>query len=156
MRLFEIDKEIENLLVNAVDEDGVLNEEFESVLDALSMEKEQKVLNSAKLLKSWEAEIKAFKEAESNIRAKRVSVENKVKRLKEYVSNYAMGENYKDSEVTVSWRKSESVKVDGVDFPEQYLKTTVTTKNAEIKKALQMGEEFDGAKIVTNYNLQVK
>ena len=59
----------------------------------------------------------------------------------------------------ISYRKSDSVEVTDIDkLPEEYIKTKIE-KNPDkvaIKNAIKDGKEINGAKIVTNYNIQIK
>ena len=59
----------------------------------------------------------------------------------------------------ISYRKSDSVEVADVEMlPEEYVKTKIE-KNPDkvaIKNAIKGGKEIKGAKIVTNYNIQIK
>ena len=59
----------------------------------------------------------------------------------------------------ISYRKSESVEVNDVSLlPKEYRKEKieVSADKAELKKVLKSGKEINGAKLVTNINMQVK
>ena len=84
-KLYELStgyKNIEYLLENGED-----SEELAAVLNSLDAEIEDKAENIAKLIKNYEADIEAFKEEEKRIAERRRTLENDVKRLKEYLFN---------------------------------------------------------------------
>ena len=59
----------------------------------------------------------------------------------------------------ISYRKSESVEVNDVSLlPKEYRKEKieVSADKVELKKVLKSGKEINGAKLVTNINMQVK
>ena len=57
---------------------------------------------------------------------------------------------------TVSTRKSTQVIVEPEFYDDRFIKTTTSVDKAELKKALAAGEQIAGAKLQTNYNLQIK
>lgn len=154
MKLFEINNQIENLLSIAIDEDGVLKEEFEGELDQLNVDKKDKCLNIAKLIKSWDSDIKGFSDAISSMQSRKKTLENKKERLKKYLKDFAEGENYEDSQIKVSWSKSSSVEIFG-DVPESFKKLKYENDKTAIKEAIKHGAELSFARIVENKNLRI-
>lgn len=71
-----------------------------------------------------------------------------------------VGEKVESDFVTLGWRKSESVVVDGAPelLPEQYQRTKVICEadKTAIKAAIKGGEQVPGARIETRQNLQIK
>lgn len=57
---------------------------------------------------------------------------------------------------TISTRKSTQVITDGTFYDERFIRTTTSVDKAELKKALTAGEQIMGARLQTNYNLQIK
>ena len=110
MTLFELNKAIEDFDLIVDEETGeVLNIDE---LDALNLAKDEKIENVCLWIKNLEAEADAIKTEEKNLEARRKSKENKVKSLKGYVSYALGGKKFETPRVAVSYRKSESVKID--------------------------------------------
>lgn len=160
MNLFEIDAQIKHTIELYVDDDtGEISEECWNKLCDLDIEKEKKCLNIAKYYKSLCAEASAIKEAEKVLGIRRKGLEKKAENMKKYLSTFAKGEKYKDSEIVISWRKSESIRIEeGADIPPQYqtVKMAVEPNKKALKKALNEGEEIDGVTIDQNLNIQIK
>ena len=156
MTLYEIDKAI----LDCVDlETGEVLDT--AALDALQMEKREKIGNIAAYIKNLTAEAKALKEEADNLTARRTAAENKVKRLKDYLMQSLNGEKYKDSRVSVYYGKSaEAVKIaDEKEFIEwasssapEYLTYTPSINKTAVKEAIQSGLELSRATLeATNY-----
>lgn len=74
-------------------------------------------------------------------------------------ANLAEGEKLKTDEVSVSWRKSESViVVDAAFLPEQFqrVKTTIEADKKALKEALTAGAKIEGVSIETKNSLVIK
>lgn len=71
-----------------------------------------------------------------------------------------VGEKLETDFVTLSWRKSEAVVVDGAPelLPEKYqrVKITVDADKTAIKAAIKAGEIVPGARLEVRQNLQIK
>lgn len=71
-----------------------------------------------------------------------------------------VGEKMETDFVTLSWRKSEAVVVDGAPelLPEKYqrVKITVDADKTAIKAAIKAGEDVPGARLEMRQNLQIK
>lgn len=154
--LFEIDKAIEDFEFN-VDEDGeILNYDE---LDNLKMERNQKCENIALYYKNVSAEaemVKAEAKAMSE-RAKRL--ENKAESLKKYLAYALQGEKFSTPRVAVSYRKSESVKIDDdYAIPDKWCELSVLKKPNKqlIKDALKKGEHIAGAELIKKSNISIK
>ena len=60
---------------------------------------------------------------------------------------------------TFSLRKSESTDIESIEqIPQEFItvKQTIVPDKTAIKKAIKEGREVAGAKVITNYNLQIK
>ena len=160
MNIYEINQQIEEVSHNMIDYDtGEVLPHFEQLLEALEMDREQKVLNTAKLIKNLEAESKALKDAEKQMADRRKVVENKSKRIKDWIAGFVPEEKIKDEFVSISWRKSESVVIDdGVRLDSKYEveKITVNPDKVAIKKDLKKGIVIAGCRIVEKQNIQIK
>lgn len=159
MKLYEIKQEILELIN---DEELDIDDPQTTIrmLD-LKINREEKISNIARLIKSLKAEAEMIKtEAKKqNDRAK--SKENKAEWLRKYLSaNYIFESPFEDQYCKVSFRKSESVDVfKGVDeLPDIYVRTKITKEpdKTAIKEAIKAGEKIDFAVIVEKKNIQIK
>lgn len=109
MKIYEIDKEIDSLLTDAVDpETGELLFSPEK-LEELQMERDRKVENLALAVKNLAAEAKAIREEENALAARRKVLENRAKRAEEYLSFVLKGEKFQTPRVAVSYRTTQKV-----------------------------------------------
>ena len=147
-KLYELStgyKNIEYLLENGED-----NEELAAVLNTLDAEIEDKAENIAKLIKNYEADIEAFKTEEKRIAERRRTLENIVKRLKEYLfNNMKLTGKTKFKKGTFSFniaKNPPSVEITNVDIISSDYKvlTEVLDKKA-ILQDLKDGKDVQGA-----------
>lgn len=131
-------------------------------LDALTMERDQKIENIALWVKNLEADAKAYKEEKDSFAQKQKAAENKVKSLKEYLSRFLAGTTYKSTKVNIGFRKSESVDVFSLESLIEYgnadylkYKEPEADKTA-IKAALKSGANIPGCILVESNNIQIK
>lgn len=158
MNLYEIEQEI----MSCVDMESGEVIDFEK-LDALTMERDQKIENIALWVKNLEADAKAYKEEKDNFAQKQKSAENKAKSLKEYLSRFLDGTAYKSTKVNVSFRTSKAVDVFDIsalmtmDDCDNYLKYKEPEPDkTAIKNAIASGVNVPGCQIVENQNIQIK
>ena len=74
-------------------------------------------------------------------------------------ANLAEGEKLKTDDVSVSWRRSESVICgDAAFLPAKFqrVKTTIEADKKALKEALTAGEKIDGVTIEVKQNLVIK
>lgn len=163
MTLYEIDKNIENL-VNAVDPDTGEITVDNDALDALLMERDAKIENIACYIKNLVAEAKAIKEEETALSARRKTTEKKAERLKDYLTYALQGEKFQTAKCAVSFRKSSAVEVDDC-----FIEWAQTSGNEEllrykdpevnktaVKERLTGGEELEFARLVQNTSISIK
>lgn len=158
MNLYEIEKEI----MSCVDMETGEIIDCEK-LDALTMERDQKIENIALWVKNLEADAKAYKEEKDSFAQKQKTAENKAKSLKEYLSRFLAGTAYKSTKVNVSFRTSKAVDVFDIsalmtmDDCDNYLKYKEPEPDkTAIKDAIASGVDIPGCKIVENQNIQIK
>ena len=158
-KLYEIPKEIERVLDLYMDDDGNISEEGASLMDALDINMETKVLNTAKKIKSLLLEAEAVKSACDNLSKRKKSLENKAEALKKYIGYYAPNLEFSDAEIEVKWRKSYALpKEYDKDIVPDMFKTIVQDVKIDgiaLKKAIQKGE-FLGFALIENNNIQIK
>ena len=157
MTLYEIDKAIEDAILNAVDkETGELIGDL-SLLDELRIERDIKIENIGLYIKNLTSEAERIKEEERVLHERRKVKENKADRLKMYLSDALQGNKFETARVAMSFRKSTSVEIQDVDkLPEKFCKTKIEPDKTAIKTALRAGVEIAGAELVEKQNLQIK
>ena len=160
MNIYEIDAAILAL----VDENGEITDL--AALDALQMEREQKIENAILFVKNLKAEVEAFKNEESALAARRRQDERNIERLKGYLDYALAGEKFETPRCAISWRKSVSTKI-----TDESLLMTYAIRNhrddlliyaepkisvSAVKDALKAGEDIQGAELVENLNPIIK
>ena len=149
MRIYEIDKAIEELIANAVNpETGELILDNEA-LDALQMERDQKIENLALYVKDLTATAKAIREEE--------------KALQQYLTYALGGQKFSTARVACTFRRSETVEC-GPEFIEWAKKNDVSllrqkepeVNRTEIKDKLKAGMTIPYTALVEKQNLTIK
>lgn len=163
MKLWEIKDEIEKCFSETVDEETgeILSEVNLQYLEELQMAFDDKVDNICCLIKNMDAEVKAFKTEEANLKKRRMAKENASQRLKDYLKAILNGQKFESVRSKISYRASKSTEVDmdlflnneDADF---YVVTEIKPNKTAIKKALEDGKELIGAEIVENQSMIIK
>ena len=165
MTLYEIDHAIGEAFEEGVDPNTgeIINEEAWARLEALQMDREQKLENVALWVKDLNAEAAAIKTEEDALKRRRQSAEKKADSLKGYLASALGGsEKFKTARVAISWRRSETAELlDGVDpvsLPLEYqrVKVAVEPDKAKLKEALKSGKIIEGVELVERQNIQIK
>ena len=140
---------------------GESTEELEAVLNSIGGEIEDKAENIAKIIKNNEADIKAFKEEEKRIAERRRTLENDVKRLKEYLfNNMKLTGKTKFKKGTFSFniaKNPASVEITNVDIiSSDYKVLTETLDKKAILQDLKNGKDVQGAILKQGESLRIK
>ena len=163
MTIYQIDKEIEELIASSIDEEtGELLFDTDR-LEELQLARDEKVENLACLHKNLVAEAKAIKAEEEALAKRRKSVESEAERTKAYLEYVLNGENFKSARCAVGHRSSESVEVgDGfVDWAKKNSPDLLRVKEPEadktaIKSLLKSGSIIPFASLVKKTTIQIK
>lgn len=158
--LYQITQEIQEIAYQL--EEGELTTELENALVISQTELQEKAINYGYAIKSVEDDVTAISDEIKRLQAMKSSKQNAIDRMKEAIST-AMRvngiEKVTSPTLNLSFRKSESVEVDDVKFLiDKYVieKVTFSPDKTAIKKAIKSGENIKGARIIENYNLQIK
>lgn len=162
MTIYDIDQAIADLL--AVDEEtGEVTLLDAEAFEALQMERERKAENLALACKNLTAEAAAIKAEEANLKKRRETVEAQAKRAIEYLAYVLNGEPFKTPKVAVSYRKTQSVKLDPefMEWAKKNAPGMLREKEPEadktaIKQAIKDGITVPHAEIVTNISMLIK
>lgn len=149
MRLYDYIKEIDEIMVKAVDEDGVIiDEELMAKLDELELGKSEKVDNCIKFFKSRKAMAEALKNEKMAIAKRQQTAENEAESIKEYLAYCLAGSKWESVAGKISYRNSKAVEIDDIDaIPENFTTMEIKADKTAIKKAIENGEEVAGAHI---------
>lgn len=143
-------------------EEGEFTPEMETALAITRDELQQKAVDYAYVIKSFEDDVKAVQDEIKRLHDLKRHKETAMDRMKESISAAMLAfgiEKVTSPTLNLSFRKSESVEVDNLEqLSEEFrtVKTTVTADKTAIKKAIKSGENVEGARIVENHNLQIK
>lgn len=162
MTLYEIDKRIEEL-TNAVDpETGELMVDVDAI-EALAMEREQKIENIACYIKNLNSDVSELKNEEKALAERRKTAEKKAERLKNFLASALDGQKFSSSKCAVSIRKSQSVEVDDsfIDWAVFNNDSLLRYKSPEVdktavKKLLDTGATLPYAHLKENYSVIIK
>ena len=153
--LYEIDKAI----LECVDmETGEIIDEEK--LNALEMERREKIIKVCCWIKNLRADVSAIKEEKMNLAQRQSSKENQIDRLVKWVGYALNGEKLEDPKVVVTYRKSESVEfAEGFDYsklPKEFQNVKIEPKKNDLKAAIKAGKKIKGVSIVEKQNTQIK
>ena len=160
-RLYEINTEIDevwNHIEIMSDLTGKIPEELDAMLEALTLEKDEKLENFCKWRRMLELEAEGFRAEEKRIAGRRKTNEKIIERLEAIIAFEVGEQNKKNLGVfKISWRKSVRAIVDNMDLlMAKFLRFKVEPASTEIKKAIQDGELVEGAHLEEFYNMQIK
>jgi len=160
MNLYEITQEAQYLAVLLETEE--LTPELEEALIINQDQLQAKAVNYAKVIANYQAESDAIDQEIKRLKAMKDSREKKIELLKESVKKAMLLSGIEKVEsplFKLSVRRSEAVEVDLVEsLPNAFLnvKNVVTADKLAIKEAIKRGENVIGARLVENFNLQIK
>lgn len=154
MKLYEIDAQILECCIDQ--ETGEIIDAEK--LEALQVEREQKIENVALWIKNLTAEATAYKAEKMAFAERQKKAEEKAESLKKWLADALGGTNFKTTKAAVSFRKTQSVQVSDIwSLGEEFVKYADPTpdKNA-IKAALKAGQEVNGAELIESISVSIK
>lgn len=177
--LFEIADDMMVLLEYSIDPDtGEIiedEEQFNKLYNSIQIDLNTKLDNTNCLQKMLDGEIEVIDKEIKRLTAEKKARENKKNWLKNRVDTFirkqftdekgnldAEGLNKYKIDLPhskISYRKSDSVDVFNMDLlPTKYIKKKVEEipDKTSIKNDIKNGKKISGAKIITNYNIQIK
>ena len=153
MTLYEIDSEI----MNCIDtETGEIIDTDK--IESLQMERSQKIRNIALWIKDLKAEAEALKVEKDNFAQRQRTAENKIDSLKKYLAFALNGEKVKETEYTISYRKSQAVEITDIDaLPKGYMVIQEPVANKQmISENLKKGTVVPGAQLVEHESIIIR
>jgi hypothetical protein len=160
MNLYELTNEAQHLA--ALLETEELTPELEAELLINQEQLQIKGINYAKVISNYQGEADQIDAEIKRLKAMKESRDKKVTWLTESLKKAMMVSAIDKIEsplFKLSLRRSEAVEVDIVEaLPSQFLniKNVVTADKVAIKEAIKRGENITGARLIENFNLQIK
>ncbi len=160
MNLYEITREAQELA--SLLETDELTPELEAALLINQDQLQSKAGNYAKVITNIQSDSDAIDAEIKRLKAMKDTKDRAVNRLKEALREAMMVSGIDKIEsplFKLSLRRSEAVEVDVVEaLPNDFVnrKVVVTADKVSIKEAIKRGENITGARIVENFNLQIK
>lgn len=161
MTLYEID----NAILECVDEETGEIIDFEK-LDALCIEKENKIKNVAQWYKDTIADVEAFKAEKEKLSKREDKAKTRAQKLKEWLARVLDGERFKSGTVDIRFRSSETLDIDDND---EFVKWAMdndrddllnyqrpTPSKTMIKTALKDGAEIPHVTLRKKMNINIK
>ena len=160
MNLYEITREA--LELASLLETDELTPELEAALLINQDQLQAKAGNYAKVITNIQSDSDAIDAEIKRLKAMKDTKDRAVNRLKEALREAMMVSGIDKIEsplFKLSLRRSEAVEVDVVEaLPSDFVnrKVVVTADKVSIKEAIKRGENITGARIIENFNLQIK
>jgi len=161
MKLYEIDKAIAEELefLEQAEETGETPESIKERLDALKIEREQKLAAIVAVAKNLEAEAEACENEAKRLRARSAWSRTRIEGLKWYVGQVLKGEKWGNGVHAISYRNSEAVEVvDDAKIPSVYMREVLYWEpdKKQIKDDLKSGATIPGVELRQKINVQFK
>lgn len=128
-------------------------------LDALMMEREQKLEGIACWIKNLESDIEAYKAEKKAFEERIAAAERRRDGLKDYLSNVLQGQKFSTARCFVSFRSSKKVEITDENALSELFVRVKTVREPDKKAigdALKKGAEISGARLVENQSIQIK
>lgn len=167
-KLYEINEDIERLLDEAytikIDDSTAVDTQTGEIvniaerLNALTVEKNEKIKSVAVYFDDMKMKAAALKEKIDTLSAMKKSLDRDIKGLEDYLIFATNGTGYKDSDVDVKIKESKRCEIlDETLIPEKFFSVKVekSVSKTEITKAIKGGESVPGAEIRTHYKVEV-
>lgn len=160
MNLYEITRDA--LELASLLETEEFTPELEQMLIINQEQLQAKAGNYAKVIANIQSDADAIEQEIKRLKAMKESKERAITRLKDAVREAMLVSTIDKIEsplFKLSLRRSESVEVDIVEaLPSQFvnIKNVVTADKVAIKEAIKRGENITGARLIENFNLQIK
>lgn len=154
MKLYEINEAI----LNCIDTETGEVVDCEA-LEALMMQREEKLENIALWIKNLNADATAYKAEKDAFAEREKAAKNKAESLKRYLSLALDGQKFTTAKCAVSFRRSERIEItDEAIIPKEYVTEVVTVSpdKKAIKEAIKAGQEVSGAMLTESLNIQIK
>lgn len=150
--LYEINKDLADC-IDAETGEIVDVDKYES----LGMAREEKIENILLWVKNLRSDAEAYKAEAKSFSDKQKAAENKADNLQGWMESVLDGEKFKTNRVQVTYRRSESVKIDDdAKLPEAFVRVKAEPNKAELKRFLKQGGKVEGARLEQRTRMSIK
>ena len=165
LSLYQINKEIEEVMQGIVGEGGEISPSAEMELDALQQDRLVKIKNIGLYYKEAQAFVDRCKAEEARIRARRQSIEKRLSWLRTvYLPNNLDGEKIDEPELKISTRSSKSIEIGPfADLKQiraispELVSIEYKPHKKEIREYIERtGMEFEDVRIVEKQSVSIK
>ena len=162
MHIYELNKQIETLSEQEwVDPDTgeILDEDVANALNALTLERDEKIENVALWYKDVLAEAEAIKAEENKLASRRRGKERLAESLKRFLDFACAGQKFSSPRVAISFRNvvnGKTVIDDPTLIPMAFQKVVTEPIKSEISKAIKAGMDVPGAHLEDSHSVIVR
>ena len=153
MKLYEINNEIIDCIDMETGEIIALEK-----LEALQMDRHEKLRNIAFVALNAAADAKAYEEQEKKFAARKKAAKSTVEWAKATLARELAGQKMKEPDFTISFRKSETVEIADLNaVPDEFLvPQPPKVDKIGLKEAIKGGAVIGGVTIAEKKNIQIK
>lgn len=162
MTLYELTKQIQELSEREwadPDTGEILDEDVANALNALTLERDEKIENVALWYKDTLAEAEAIKAEENKLASRRRGKERLAESLKRYLDYALAGQKFSSPRVAISFRNvvnGKTVIDDPTLIPMEFQKVVTEPIKSEISKAIKAGMDVPGAHLEDSHSVIVR
>lgn len=162
MTLYELTEQIRILSEQEwadPDTGEILDEDVANALNALTLERDEKIENVALWYKDVLAEAEAIKAEERKLEIRRKGKERLAESLKRYLDYALAGQKFSSPRVAISFRNvvnGKTVIDDPAKIPMAFQKVVTEPIKSEISKAIKAGLEVPGAHLEDSHSVLVR
>lgn len=162
MTLYELTKQIQELSEREwadPDTGEILDEDVANALNALTLERDEKIENVALWYKDTLAEAEAIKAEENKLASRRRGKERLAESLKRYLDYALAGQKFSSPRVAISFRNvvnGKTVIDDPAKIPMAFQKVVTEPIKSEISKAIKAGMDVPGAHLEDSHSVIVR
>lgn len=163
MKLYEIDSMLEEAIAIAIQQaeesEGEITTDWAEFMEAIELERDQKILNVARYIKNIKADAEALKAEKIKLGERQAVLENRVNSMKSFLLLFLKeGEKVSDETAAVSTRNNAAAVIlsDDFDIPEEFQIVSVSADKKAIKEALNLGKKIDGALLKSSRSVTIK
>lgn len=125
--------------------------------EQLSLSREEKIENILLWIKNLRADAEMYKAEAKSFSDKQKSAENKADNLQGWMEKVLDGQKFKTNRVQVTYRRSESVKIDDdAKLPEAFVRVKAEPNKAELKRFLKQGGKVEGVRLEQRTRMSIK
>ena len=155
--LFEYNRQLDELFARATDEDGTIDESLMEELEALQMDRAEKLDNCIWFYKSRKAMAAALKDEKRAIERRQKTAEREAESMKDYLAFCLHGEKHESKAGKISYRRNQTVEVTDMDkLPDEFKRWKAEPNKTALKDELIEGVVIEGVHLVDKVSTIIK